>query len=261
VRLALNERFEEFILQNFFPECNITNSNSQFLSQNFNSFVGCCAQTPIYERTYSDDLWSVCLVMYEMDTGLTLQQLMTAPGAIKLDELLTKTSPELLSLLASVLAVPDVTLRSKSPAELLQKLDASIDPLYIWESQDLITNKFVLVHPAASYVLERAFSNGEPFAQLPLQSPLDVIFDIEALLSSATALGSATERSSGKKHATRRLLKPSALTSTCDIPIWQQLIDGKGWLQCSPATCAKLEIDIKTPSAVPDSKLYRRVVL
>ena len=56
-----------------------------------------------YERTYSDDIWSACLVIYEMDTGLSLQQLMTAPGAIKLEELLTKTSRELLPLLASLL--------------------------------------------------------------------------------------------------------------------------------------------------------------
>jgi mitogen-activated protein kinase kinase 1 len=29
-----------------------------------------------YDRSYTDDLWSACLVIYEMDTGLTLQQLM-----------------------------------------------------------------------------------------------------------------------------------------------------------------------------------------
>jgi hypothetical protein len=87
-----------------------------------------------YERSYSDDVWSACLVMLEMDTGVPLQQLMTAPGAVKLEELLTKTSHALLPLLASVLAVPDATLRCKSAAELLQTLDASVDPLYIWES-------------------------------------------------------------------------------------------------------------------------------
>jgi serine/threonine protein kinase len=214
-----------------------------------------------YERTYSDDIWSACLVIYEMDTGLTLQQLMTAPGAIKVDDLLRKTSPELLPLLASVLAVPDAALRCKSAAELLQKLDASIDPLYIWEEYDVTASKYACMHPAASFVLERAFSENEPLAQLPLQPPLDLVFDIKALLSSATALGSATGRRSGTKRAIRRLLKPSALTSSCDIPVWQQLVDAKEWLQCSPALCAKLEIDMKNPSAVPDSKLYRRVVL
>jgi serine/threonine protein kinase/ribosomal protein L13E len=214
-----------------------------------------------YERTYSDDIWSTCLVIYEMDTGLSLQQLMTAPGAIKLEELLTKTSRALLPLLASVLAVPDAASRCKSAAELLQKLDASVDPLYIWEEHDVTTNKYVAVHPAASVALEEAFSANQPHTMLPLQPPLDLNFDLKALLSSATALGSATERRSGAKRAIRRLLKPSALTSSCDIPAWQQLVDGREWLQCSPAACAKLEIDMKNPSAVPDSKLYRRITL
>jgi serine/threonine protein kinase len=214
-----------------------------------------------YERTYSDDIWSACLVIYEMDTGLSLQQLMTAPGAIKLEELLTKTSRELLPLLASVLAVPDAASRCKSAAELLQKLDASVDPLYIWEEYAVATGKYVAMHPAASFVLEQAFSDNEPLAQLPLQPPLDLVFDIKSLLSSATALGSATERRSGAKLAIRRLLKLSALTSSCDVPVWQQLVDGKEWLQCSPAACAKLEIDMKNPKAVSDSNLYRRVVL
>ena len=180
-----------------------------------------------YERTYSDDIWSACLVIYEMDTGLSLQQLMTAPGAIKLEELLTKTSRELLPLLASVLAVPDAASRCKSAAELLQKLDASVDPLYVWEEHDVSTGKYVAMHPAASVALEEAFSANQPHTMLPLQPPLDLHFDIKALLSSATALGSATERRSGAKRAIRRLLKPSALTSSCDVPVWQQLVDGK----------------------------------
>ena len=107
-----------------------------------------------YQRTYSDDLWSACLVIYEMDTGLTLQQLMTAPGAIRLEELLTKTSRALLPLLASVLAAPDAASRCKSAAELLQKLDASSDPLYIWEVYDATADKYACMHPAASFVLE-----------------------------------------------------------------------------------------------------------
>jgi hypothetical protein len=196
-----------------------------------------------------------------MDTGKTLQQLMTAPGAIRLEELLTKTSRALLPLLASVLAVPDAASRCKSAAELLQKLDASADPLYIWEEYDATAGKYACMHPAASFVLETAFLANEPLAQLPLQHPLDLNFDIKALLSSATALGSATERRSGVQRAIRRLLKPSALTSCCEIPIWQQLVDGKEWLQCPPATCAKLETDASIPSAAPDSNLYRRIVL
>jgi serine/threonine protein kinase len=204
-----------------------------------------------YERTYSDDIWSVCLVIYEMDTGLSLQQLMTAPGAIKLEELLTKTSRELLPLLASVLAVPDAASRCKSAAELLQKLDASVDPLYIWEEYDATAGKYVCMHHAATFFLETAFLANEPIAQLPLQHLLDLHFDIRALLSSATALGSATERRSGAQRAIRRLLKPSVLTSSCEIPIWQQLVDGKEWLQCPPATCAKLETNVGFPALRP----------
>jgi serine/threonine protein kinase len=250
------------------------NSSASFMLSNASTVVGVMKGTMWYlspealqgassgyERTYSDDIWSACLVIYEMDTGLSLQQLMTAPGAIKLEELLTKTSRELLPLLASVLAVPDAASRCKSAAELLQKLDASVDPLYIWEEHDVATGKYVAMHPAASVALEEAFSANQPHTMLPLQPPLDLNFDIKALLSSATALGSATERRSGAKRAIRRLLKPSALTSSCDVPVWQQLVDRKEWLQCSPAACAKLEIDMKNPSAVPDSNLYRRVVL
>jgi serine/threonine protein kinase/GTPase SAR1 family protein len=211
-----------------------------------------------HQRTYSDDLWSACLVIYEMDTGLTLQQLMTAPGAIKLEELLTKTSRELLPLLASVLAVPDAASRSKSAAELLQKLDASLDPLFIWEEYDAIAGKYACMHPAASFVLETAFLAERACGHVP--HPFDLNFDIKALLSSATALGSATD-TSGAQRAIRRLLKPSALTSSCEIPIWQQLVDGKEWLQCTPAMCAYLEINASIPSAAPDSKLYRRIIL
>jgi serine/threonine protein kinase len=214
-----------------------------------------------YERTYSDDLWSACLVIYEMDTGLSLEQLMNVPGAIRLEELLAKTSRTLLPMLASVLAVPDAASRCKSAAELLQKLDASMDPLYIWEEYDATAGKYACMHPAASYVLEMAFLANDPLAQLPLQPPLDLIFDIKALLSSATALGSATERSTGDKRAIRRLLKPSALTSSCDIPIWQQLVDGKEWLQCPPATCAKLEIHSMNANAAVDAARYRRMTI
>ncbi len=60
-----------------------------------------------YERAVSDDLWSACLVILEMDAGLTIQNIMTAHGgSVRIDELLTKTSPQLLPLLCSVLIVP-----------------------------------------------------------------------------------------------------------------------------------------------------------
>jgi len=214
-----------------------------------------------YERTPADDLWSACLVIFEMDTGIRLQQLMTAPGAVRLEELLTKTSPELLPLLFSVLAVPDAASRCKSAAELLQKLDASMDPLYIWEQYDVASTNFVSVHPASSVALEEAFAANQPHTMLPLQPPLDLNFDIKALLTSATALGSATERRSGAKRAVRRLLKPSVLTSSSGIPIWQQLVGGKEWLQCSPAMCAKLELDSRNASVGLDASRFRRIMI
>jgi serine/threonine protein kinase len=112
----------------------------------------------VYERSCADDLWSACLVIFEMDTGLSLQQLMTSPGAVKLDELLTKASPEIMPLLCSVLAVPDAASRCQSAAELLLKLDASIDPLFVWQRYDNTANKYVSVHPASSFALEEAFA-------------------------------------------------------------------------------------------------------
>jgi serine/threonine protein kinase len=213
-----------------------------------------------YDRTYTDDLWSACLVILEMDTGLSLQQLMTAPGAVKLDEMLTKASPELLPVLNSVLAAPDAASRYTSAAELLRKLDASMDPLFIWQCYDA-THEFVSVHPASSVALEVAFCANQPHTMLPLQPPLDLNFDIQALLTSPTALGFQTERKSGNKCTIRRLLKSSALTSSAEIPIWQELVDGKEWLQCCPTMCAKLNIDAYNPKAAIDSARYRRVTL
>jgi serine/threonine protein kinase len=215
----------------------------------------------VYERSYADDLWSACLVIFEMDTCLPLQQMMTSPGAVKLEMLLTKVSPELMPLLCSVLLVSDAASRCNSAAELLRKLDASIDPLYIWQRHDNTANKYVSVHPASSFVLEQAFSENDPHSMLPLQPPLDLNFDIKALLSSSTALGYQTGRSSGVKCAIRRLLKSSALTSSADIPTWQELVEGKEWLQCSPALCAKLQISSNNPNVVIDATKYRRVVL
>jgi serine/threonine protein kinase len=216
----------------------------------------------VYERSYADDLWSACLLIFEMDTGLPLQQLMTAPGAVKLEMLLTKASPVLMPLLCSVLAAPNAASRCNSAAELLRKFDASIEPLYIWQRHDNTTNKFLTVHPASSFALEEAFAAEEPWTQLPLQPPLDLIFDIKALLSSSTALGYQTGRNkSGVKCAIRRLLKSSALTSSADIPTWQELVEGKEWLQCSPALCAKLQIASNNPNVAFDATKYRHVVL
>ena len=213
-----------------------------------------------YNRCYTDDLWSACLVIFEMDTGLSLQQLMAAPGAVKLDELLTKASPELLPLLCSVL-VPDAVSRCTSATELLRILDASINPLFVWQFYSTSKQAFVSVHAAASFVLEKAFVASEPAASLSLKPPLDLNLDIQALISSPTALGLQTERKSGVKCPIRRLLTPLALTSCFEIPVWQQLMDGREWLQCSPSVCATLEVQANQPTAMINTALYRRLLL
>jgi serine/threonine protein kinase len=211
-----------------------------------------------YERAVSDDLWSACLVILEMDTGLTIQNILTAHGgSVKIDELLTKTSPEILPLLYSVLAVPSAASRCNSAAELLRMLDASMDPLFVWQLFDVASQKYAPVHPASSVFLEGAFAANEPHAALPLPPPLDLIFDIQALLSSPTALGIQTEKRSGKKCRIRRVLKASVLSSSQSIPAWQELVHGKEWQQCGPAMCAKMDIDAKNPHAVIPANFRR----
>jgi serine/threonine protein kinase len=247
------------------------NSTASFMLSNASTKAGEIKGTTWYlspealqgaDRTYSDDLWSACLVILEMDTGLTLQQLMTAPGAVKLDELLTKTSKELLPLLRSVLAVTDAASRCKSAAELLGTLEASTNPLFIWQYYCDENNTFVTVHPASSVVLEEAFSAGKARTALPLQAPLDLQFDITDLLVSPVALGYQTRtESSGKKCRIRRVLRSSVLAECESIPIWQEMKDGKEWRQCSPSICAKLEIDLKNSSVRVDAAKYRRMTL
>jgi serine/threonine protein kinase len=89
-----------------------------------------------HERSAADDLWSACLVIYEMDTGLSLQGLMNGPGSVNIQALLTKSSPDLLPLLCSVVAAQSAGSRCSSAAELklLRILDASIDPLFLWHT-------------------------------------------------------------------------------------------------------------------------------
>jgi hypothetical protein len=99
---------------------------------------------------------------------------------------------------------------------------------------------------------------------LRLPSPLDLNFDIEALLSSATELGDATawDARDGVTHrAIRRLLNPLALTRGAEIPIWQQLVDGKEWRQCSPAMCANFEEMHSRNASGIGSAEYRRIMI
>jgi serine/threonine protein kinase len=214
-----------------------------------------------FERTPADDLWSACLVIFEMDTGLALHELMAAPGAVKLEQLLTKASPDILPVLCAVLAPQSADLRCNSAAKLLRLLDASTDPLFVWQRFDCTIQKYAAVHPASSVFLEAAFSAEQPHTMLPLQPPLDLNFDIQLLLSAPTALGFQTERQSGIKCRVRRVLKSSALSSSQSIPIWQELVDAKEWVQCSPAVCAKLDIDSKNPNSVIDTSSYRPIML
>lgn len=216
-----------------------------------------------HERCFADDLWSAGLVIFEMDTGLTLQQFMTAPGAVNINEMLATASAQLLPLLCSIFA-SDPSSRCSSAEELLQILDASIDPLFEWQFFDKSTNAFTPVHPAAAFVLEKCFSSCQPQTSLSLKPPLDLNFDIQPLLKSAMALeklGEQTQRSTGIKVPIRRILKTSALTSGAAIPVWQELIDAMEWRQCDPATCARLEIDSQKRNTSPDPARFRRITL
>ncbi len=51
------------------------------------------------ERAVSDDLWSACLVILEMDAGMRILHPMRGPVSIIIDQLLTMASPELLPLM------------------------------------------------------------------------------------------------------------------------------------------------------------------
>jgi len=212
------------------------------------------------ERCFADDLWSACLVIFEMDTGLTVQELMTAPGAVSINVLLTKTSAQLLPLLCSVLA-SDAASRCSSAAELLQILSASEDPLFEWQYFETLTQTFTSVPAAAAFVLEKSFAANQPHASLSLQPPLDLNFDVRPLVKSAESLGMQSQRSTGISQPIRRMLKSSVLTSGASIPVWQELIDAMEWRQCDPSTCARLELDLQKSSAGPDPSSYRRVIL
>jgi serine/threonine protein kinase len=215
-----------------------------------------------YERAKTDDLWSACLVILEMDTGLTLQQLMTAPGSVNIAKVMENTSKELLPLLHSVLVVPAAS-RCKHASELLSMLDASENPLFIWQLYDDAGKKYVDVHPASSVVLENAFVANNVITNLPeaLGAPLDLQFDIKEIIASSTGLGWQTQKSSGKKWRIRRLLNTHMLNSNQSIPTWQQLVDGREWVQCSPVDCAKLDIDEKKKNGRVNPLEYRRLEL
>jgi hypothetical protein len=140
-------------------------------------------------------------------------------------------------------------------------LDASMNPMFIWQHFDVASHKYASAHPASSVFLEATFAANEPHTGLPLPPPLDFNYDLQVLLSSPTALGFQTERRSGKKCRIRRVLKGSVLNSSRSIPTWQELNDGKEWLQCSSAMCAKLDINAKNPHVSIDTARYHHLAL
>jgi hypothetical protein len=104
--------------------------------------------------------------------------------------------------LCSVLAVPSAASRCSSAAELLLMLEASLDPLFMWQQSDVASLKFVPVHPASSVFLEAALSANEPLTGLPLPPPLDLIFDIQAMPSSPSTFPKL-KRKVTRHHTTR----------------------------------------------------------
>ncbi len=183
------------------------------------------------QRCYADDVWSACLVVLQMDTGMQLHQLMHGPGSVKINELLINSSPDLLPMLHSVLLGNDAS-RFLNARDLLLHLDICVDAMFEWQVFD--GSQFVAVSAAASLVLENALTAGATRAALHLHPPLDLEFDIKAICDKADGLGTQSHSlSSGHPRSIRRLLRPRVDS----IPIWQQLVHGKDWRQCNPHIC------------------------
>jgi serine/threonine protein kinase len=158
------------------------------------------------DRSSVDDVWSACLVILEMDTGLNLQQLMIAPGAINVEKILLNASSLLLPLLYCGLTADSRSHCSRA-RELLHMLDTNNDHEFEWQEFD--GSIYVLVHAAANFFLERGLVSNSDCVSLPLSSPFDRVFDIHELRNNALALGRTL--SSGNNLPIRRILKQSAL--------------------------------------------------
>lgn len=210
-------------------------------------------------RGFADDVWSACVVILEMDTGLSLMELMV-PGAVSDKVLLTKTSPQLLPLLYYSLS-SNLESRCRNARDLLRLLEASIHPLFEW--QVFTGSAFVAVHPAAALFLENCLMSRDKDSlgtSLPLPPPLDLSFNISGMHASTIALGSQTSSSTRESMPIRRMLK----RFDAEIPIWQSLKDGKEWRQCNPAICARYEhemCNLSVPSKTPIVSANRRLVL
>ncbi len=212
-----------------------------------------------HRRSYADDIWSACLVVLEMDTGVPLQQLMPGPGSVDINELLVRSSPELLPVLHSVLS-GNGTSRCRSARDLLRHLDTCIEAIFEWQEFDGF--QFVTVPAAASFVLENAFTTGMSKTNLQLPAPLDLEFDIKAVCDRTDGLGMQTHALSiAQPRPIRRILKPRVFSSCLDIPIWQQLVCGKEWQQCSPQLSAKLEFEHCMSGTVNTTVASRRLLI
>lgn len=212
-----------------------------------------------HRRCYADDIWSACLVILEMDTGVPLQQLMLGPGCVNINELLVRVSPELLPVLHSVLS-GNGTSRHRSARDLLRHLETCIEAIFEWQEFDGF--QYVTVPAAASFVLENAFMAGLSKTNLQLPPPLDLEFDIKAVCDKTDGLGMQTHALSiCHPRPIRRILKPHVFLICLDIPIWQQLICGKEWQQCSPQLSAKLEFEHRMSGAVHTAVTTRRLLI
>lgn len=213
-------------------------------------------------RVYADDIWSACLVILEMDSGLPLQQLMQGPGSVSMNELFVNASQELLPLLHSVLSGSSSS-RRISARDLLRHLDMCIQPIFEWQ----IFNgaSFVPTSAAASFFLESAFISCTTKQTLQLPPPLDLSFDIHDICFRSDGTGTLTQVTSPANTRTiRRIITPRVLQNGLGIPVWQQLVNGKGWLQHSPYQCAKLERAFQQFGSIDTAGLSvvsRRVVL
>jgi serine/threonine protein kinase len=208
------------------------------------------------ERSPADDIWSACLVILEMDTGLNLQQLMISPGSIHVEKVLLNASSLLLSLLYCGLNA-DTNLRCRSARELLRMLDANGDHHFEWQQYD--GSDFVPVIAATAFCLESGLISQSAHVVLPFTSPLNMIYDIQDIQLKASALGRVL--SPGDHHPIRRALKESAIDSGGGIAVWQHLVDGKEWLQCGPAQCAQLEAEFRRSNPSDGPPFHRRILL
>jgi len=222
------------------------------------------------KRCCDDDVWSACLVILEMDTGLELSKLMKSPGSVSSEQLQLFASPLLLPLLWYGL-FGDERFRCSRASQLLQILDKTENAIFEWQvyvpaqpqpvtPADMLAGSFEPMHSAAALQLESALLEEKRGASLSLPPPLDLNFDISDVLSAATSLGRQTESSTGQIRPIRRRLKSSVYLNGLSIPIWQELINWQ-WRQCTPSKSRNLEVEHDSSPDMIDFTRYRSLSL